>query len=574
MQKFQDFLEALKPSEYRKYMKNFNRERYSKIFTHGDRIYIPFTKESSPVAIQIPSKIEQALSSKGYKINDYKLGIAQDSSERQIKIGKALNKVGDKEALEIYEKDPQRNNTKVENQLYAVISRHPYDIAGMSTDRGWTSCMNLRGGINKHYVMSDVKYGTIIAYCVKNNDKNINAPLCRVLIKPFVDEDDENDIFLQRENRVYGTNQAGFTKVVDAWVNKANDGINSNWKKLHAELYCDGDQEDDLEDDEEALMDAGYQELERQANQIFDDYETRDVEFGMPDFHHEHPFVQYVLITNFTSKNNINIDEDTFVDMENYYFEDGIFNNVVFATVGSRVRDTPTIESGVELVDCDVDLASINILFSYRDTIIMKGGNLTVDDNLDPLEKSDLKHIDSESYVDTMFIQDVKISTDFPFLDIKDKLTIKNCTSEDWEEVFNNFPEESEFDAEIKIKDKFTEAEAESLYNIVKHKTKGNVALYINDKKYGEHKGQTKMEIIKKPKSVAGMDKELVDAIKRKEDTDEEGFYKKLQDEGIITRSNKFTEDGWEKLKKLYPEELDKVYGNKLIESITKLLNI
>ena len=44
----------------------------------------------------------------------------------------------------------------LETEYLMVISKHPYDIGGMSTNRSWTSCMNLRGGENSNYVPIDI----------------------------------------------------------------------------------------------------------------------------------------------------------------------------------------------------------------------------------------------------------------------------------------------------------------------------------------------------------------------------------------------------------------------------------
>ena len=57
----------------------------------------------------------------------------------------------------------------------------------MSSNRGWTSCMNLYGdNENKHYVNCDIKKGTIIAYLINVNVTNINKPQARILIKSFI----------------------------------------------------------------------------------------------------------------------------------------------------------------------------------------------------------------------------------------------------------------------------------------------------------------------------------------------------------------------------------------------------
>lgn len=92
---------------------------------------------------------------------------------------------------------------KVENteDTVIVISRHPYDIGGMSTDKEWDSCMNLVDGSNREYVLNDIENGTIISYLVDKNDPNINKPISRILIKPFVSTTDEKEYILRPERK-------------------------------------------------------------------------------------------------------------------------------------------------------------------------------------------------------------------------------------------------------------------------------------------------------------------------------------------------------------------------------------
>jgi len=60
--------------------------------------------------------------------------------------------------------------------------------------------MHLEDGENRRYVMADVEKGSIIAYAVRESDKNINRPLGRYLIKPFINELDKSDVLLVRED--------------------------------------------------------------------------------------------------------------------------------------------------------------------------------------------------------------------------------------------------------------------------------------------------------------------------------------------------------------------------------------
>ena len=71
--------------------------------------------------------------------------------------------------------------------LSVVISRNPYDIVGMSTDRRWTSCMKLPnddpsiypGGAYHQHLIHDIELGTLVAYLIEPTDKNIEHELGR-----------------------------------------------------------------------------------------------------------------------------------------------------------------------------------------------------------------------------------------------------------------------------------------------------------------------------------------------------------------------------------------------------------
>jgi hypothetical protein len=212
----------------KKYRKAWNPDFYKDLFMsypenqrdrHGYRIYVPYEiiEKSSPL---VPKNIKAEIKNKGYEIIDYIDGKARKiNSGRIIKIGKLL---GDQPLLQKqFNEDPQRAAGKSTDKT-VVISRHPYDIAGMSTGRGWKSCMNLENGDKRHYVMHDVENGTIIAYLIHKNDKNIENPISRLLIKPFFYEYDPTDVLLASDEVQYGTPDENFGFTVQNWLNKTN----------------------------------------------------------------------------------------------------------------------------------------------------------------------------------------------------------------------------------------------------------------------------------------------------------------------------------------------------------------
>jgi len=224
-------VEAISTSQYRSLVKGWNKQRYGDIFLNpkyrhdrnGYRVYIPLnsTPKEQPQKSPTQQQIEEFLEQNGFSMVDYVKGIVHNTEKRQdIKIGKVLNKLKRTDLLNAFNVDKTREATQ--SQYIVVISRHPYDIAGQSTGRGWTSCMNLEDGINKHYVPLDIREGTLVAYVTSTDDLDLKNPTGRVSIKPFVDVLGRPRIYFGIEDNVYGTNVAGFVDAVSAWVEEVN----------------------------------------------------------------------------------------------------------------------------------------------------------------------------------------------------------------------------------------------------------------------------------------------------------------------------------------------------------------
>lgn len=189
-----------------------------------------------------------------YKLNALQRNVETDANGKRILVGTGGSRPWDEVVaqikqevktkidalLKLYDETPEvrlsRENKT--NTFYIVFSKHAYDVAGMSTNRGWTSCMNLYQGINAQYIQHDVKSGTMVAYLVKNDDLNIERPVARVAIKPFVNIDDESNVFYEAEERVYGTAPLTFLEVLNKIINDAQPGKTGRFKMVDT-LYCD-----------------------------------------------------------------------------------------------------------------------------------------------------------------------------------------------------------------------------------------------------------------------------------------------------------------------------------------------
>ena len=236
-------LSAVPLSMAKPYMALLNRHLYDNIFRkYGSgnkkwpaRIYIPVG--SKPVQpVEPPPAVREAVESMGYVVDNYLAGTAiQRDGKRTTRIGKLLSK--DKDILRAFESDPKRKGHKVaQGELVVVISRHPYDVIGMSFDRGWTSCMNLKDGSDKKYLKEAVKAGVLVSYLVKATDANINNPIARILLVPYHREAGGTVLV---PDGSYGDAPASFRKIVSTFCQWANSGSPGGLYAADKNVYLD-----------------------------------------------------------------------------------------------------------------------------------------------------------------------------------------------------------------------------------------------------------------------------------------------------------------------------------------------
>jgi hypothetical protein len=121
-------------------------DRLNNAFENKDRVILPFNNKdfSNWSDSDLIVKINDVLQANGYNrltAKDFLKGYAHKKDDKQIyKIGRILQSLNEFDLLERYKKNETR---QLSNQEYVVvISRHPYDIAGASTDRNWTTCLD------------------------------------------------------------------------------------------------------------------------------------------------------------------------------------------------------------------------------------------------------------------------------------------------------------------------------------------------------------------------------------------------------------------------------------------------
>jgi hypothetical protein len=232
--------EALNISEIRPYITIWKElggeERYKEWFGGKWRVYLDLIEKTD-----VYKQVEQILNDNGYEIVNYYENKAKKvgDDKNEPKIGKLLNRFASELAAK-YAND--KDKTQSNSEYKVVISRHPYDVVGMSTDRKWHSCMDIRGGSYSEHIEDDVREGTIVAYVVENDDLNINNPVNRLAIKVY--ENDNDDSILASDANVYFGSYdkeiVGFRETVDIWLDERQKDIPVDLYKLRGTLYDDG----------------------------------------------------------------------------------------------------------------------------------------------------------------------------------------------------------------------------------------------------------------------------------------------------------------------------------------------
>jgi len=278
--KYKDFYEHLFPlnealslknvRKYKTSRKNsgaYSKEFLNSIFKEKDRLILNFDFDLSTETHNLFRVIKNTINDAQYDFKspeDYIQNICyriKDGklNKNQTSVGRVLTSLNRNGLLKQFVEDPiRKQDVAKESEFKVVISRHPYDLYGMSTDRDWSSCMQLAqsavgeykksssDGINKHYIASDVKYGTLVSYLVSSSDIDkttgkikIKRPLSRILMKPF----ESGNKIAYGIGKLYGNKYKDFLDFVTKWVkDNLNENINPEDEYvLQKGLYNDQD---------------------------------------------------------------------------------------------------------------------------------------------------------------------------------------------------------------------------------------------------------------------------------------------------------------------------------------------
>jgi hypothetical protein len=183
-----------------------------------ERTYFDVSKTTLDV-LKTPKEILDIVDDAGYYINDYREGYAYKKGDKlknkPVKILKILSKelnnktAGQNEFNRLKKLFDERLSTSRKTAIDCLIciTHNPYDVAGMSTDRNWTSCMELEAGAYYETALKQVQYGGMCAYLIKADDKNIEEPIARIAIKRLVGINDSKAFIFVSEDNIYGDSQ-------------------------------------------------------------------------------------------------------------------------------------------------------------------------------------------------------------------------------------------------------------------------------------------------------------------------------------------------------------------------------
>lgn len=167
--------------ELQSYQKHQNEKDKNLIKIKKIKEYLDKVKEDKKFLNKNESEKEAILISKNNSLKSLE--------EKNILIEKKLDDL--KKDEEVFSKLQDKIYKYKDINYKILITYIPWRIAAMSTfsshNPPWDSCMNLEHGSNNHYVGSSISNGAFVAYLIRPGDeKNIENPIARVLIKPFL----------------------------------------------------------------------------------------------------------------------------------------------------------------------------------------------------------------------------------------------------------------------------------------------------------------------------------------------------------------------------------------------------
>jgi len=235
---------------------------FSAWFGENGRTYIPFSQVAE--GQEYDPEVIGVLNDNNCQVIDYRGGYCQQGN-RQFRIGKFIERIKKQEIQKLQQQDAQGQiydlqreiNAVIEfyddilnqfvnssfrmqkgqDQFQVVISQNPHDVAQMSTDRSWESCMTLGSGGHHEDVFCEVQRGGLVAYLINANDLDITQPLARIHIRRFDNRQGQSIAISERS--IYGNEIAGFYEAVKGWLDQQQGDIQSGMYQRIGGEYSD-----------------------------------------------------------------------------------------------------------------------------------------------------------------------------------------------------------------------------------------------------------------------------------------------------------------------------------------------
>lgn len=206
-----------------------SRFDHDELFGDRWRLYFQMSPDTSTKSAT-QKRVEELLTQEGYTGLDYHKGMVTAPDGQSRKVGRLLRTLN-RDLADEFAKDASRGSRR----QMIVLSRHPYDLARMSTGRGWFSCMT-KDSAYWERVPAEWQHGSVIAYLASIDDPNLTNPQARMLFKPFVN--DEGEAVL-RPYDTYGIKSTGFRAAAMNLIERtANVGKLGRFDKPHG-VYAD-----------------------------------------------------------------------------------------------------------------------------------------------------------------------------------------------------------------------------------------------------------------------------------------------------------------------------------------------
>lgn len=228
--------------------------KFNKGKKKSTRISIPFTI-STPTNTHIAQHLQEH---GGWSIKDYNTGVAtrnnNNNTTEEANIAYLLKHTGGDEVsttlehtrvnygmsrkkelktnlVTAFEKDP----TRAPSGLHMIITREPYEVAGMATGKKYKSCMQLPSyagdeneGLNYDHIKYDLKHQNMAVYLNNAGDDNIDNARSHIMLKKYTNKDGHH--IWRPTTMAHGDYVEEFHKAV-------SDFAKANWPALPGSKY-------------------------------------------------------------------------------------------------------------------------------------------------------------------------------------------------------------------------------------------------------------------------------------------------------------------------------------------------